>query len=163
MYDKIRYHSCVQCIFWIHERRVLVSKTEHENFFYVVDLVYAAGDSARNKKKRGLSLVNEQNSCGLLLVRQWTSVALERNPARSMFHFSSQTCVFGSCQLCRLPMYCTCARVGYSHALKESGSTWTTKSKLKGQCVNSISLLKTTKLIFYLSYSESTFAQTLCS
>ena len=32
--------------------RVFVPKTEHESFFWVADLVYAAGDSARNKKKR---------------------------------------------------------------------------------------------------------------
>ena len=59
----IRYRfaflSCSVC-FLISQPRVFGPKTEHESFFYVVDLVYAAGESARKKpslserKKRSL-------------------------------------------------------------------------------------------------------------
>ena len=36
-------------MFFISQPRVFGPKTEHESFFYVADLVYAAGESARNK------------------------------------------------------------------------------------------------------------------
>ena len=55
-YDQIHNRFSIPLVlsvfFWIPERRVLGPNTKHVRFFMVADLVYAAGDSARNKEKK---------------------------------------------------------------------------------------------------------------
>ena len=66
-----RVSLVLSMFFWISQPRVFGRKTEHESFFQVANFVYAAGESARNNKKKSPLQYNTRILRGIHNVVLW--------------------------------------------------------------------------------------------